>query len=1109
MIIIVFALFIARVGAISTPNSIISYKPLHIYNAQSSAFTYNSQIMISVNSLKYKSYEAPNLQNIEFFYSNGTIIPSWLEGNVTNEANSNSLYTSTNTIYWLRIIPANTFLAANTTNTIYMGFASTSNNLFNTQITGEAPQLSPSYAEYDDGANVFINYWNFEGTSLPSGWGNYEPTITQDNGITMNAPSAPPDWPLGYSTAITNPIVIETDAQELSSGSVTWGILLSTGSSPSVISYYTGVGINTAGNEFQYSSGKTATGIASLNRFYVFSLFSASSTSYFYENYTQIGSEGASYPYITLYDSNDNSFFQWVRTRVYPPNGIMASLIDPIPSITLSNTITSNAIDVVVGSASDNALITATCANGDTCEIENTNGNVLASGTNTTTLAYNTLPLGYSILYANDITSTTISNTVVIKRVPISTSIKYALTNNQPEGFSANTSVMINFNALHNTTIESNTLNNTVLYFSNGTIAYSWLEGNVLNQESSSNQLYSANDVVFWFKTPPSNTFLGPDTGSPTHATIYLGFGSTTNGLIDGNFTGEAPYLSKNYAEYDNGANVFKIYFNGNTPLSDFTVGSGFTISQATGVKLGSDTINAINIVGYCSFPCFSFAYNKGMSTQSATLDAAVINNYAGSNLASIDLQSWYTQAGATNAEGVQSGWSGSAFALAYDTSGMYSNGNDQQGSVSTVPYFYSVYFPGISGTDFSGYISPTLYSGGYNGVQNVNPLSVSNTLFIGDDFGNTQSTPTNSFIEFARVRIPPPNNILPTPSQYTQPNMSQIYPISQSITEGQNTTISDNGIIGGLSPYTYQWYVSNISSPTPTTANALEANILLGVGTSLGEAQSTTANFITTANTLAETYYFKLYGTDSYQTTINTTTATIVVSKPQIPSNGGGIHLYSFLLSDNISSSSTSSSPIFTIGSKTYYQNQLPATYVTVSPEISLIFTCNVSIKNSTYKYANDVYGLGVDYPCNSSISTYTHNINALYYKVSPQITTTISTTTTIPQNITTITSTIQPVTTTIQETTTTPTTTTIPTTTNNQSSTTQSNTTVKNSFEESNQTGLKVSSGTINSALSATIAAISKPSGYGAILIIIILFVVLFLLSKKRRKKNYKNIK
>ena len=47
---------------------------------------------------------------------------------------------------------------------MYVGFAPTTTNLFNTVNDGEAPQLSSTYAGYDDGANVFPYYDDF--TSL-------------------------------------------------------------------------------------------------------------------------------------------------------------------------------------------------------------------------------------------------------------------------------------------------------------------------------------------------------------------------------------------------------------------------------------------------------------------------------------------------------------------------------------------------------------------------------------------------------------------------------------------------------------------------------------------------------------------------------------------------------------------------------------------------------------------------------------------------------------------------------------------------------------------------------------------------------------------------------
>ncbi|EQD36213.1 hypothetical protein B2A_12232, partial [mine drainage metagenome] len=90
--------------------------------------------------------------------------------------------TATSTVYWLKV-PGN-FLPASSSNTLYMGFAASATNLMNTVSTGEAPQLSASYGQYDDGAAVF-DYYNVNPTST-SGW-----TLGGGSGIgqTSSAPS--------------------------------------------------------------------------------------------------------------------------------------------------------------------------------------------------------------------------------------------------------------------------------------------------------------------------------------------------------------------------------------------------------------------------------------------------------------------------------------------------------------------------------------------------------------------------------------------------------------------------------------------------------------------------------------------------------------------------------------------------------------------------------------------------------------------------------------------------------------------------------------------------------------------------------------------------------
>ena len=137
----------------AAPPPIVLYEPIQLYNAQTAATPNPFQYMLTVDSATYSSYEASNLQNIEFFYPNGTVIPSWLESCSTTCGSSGS--SSTSTVYWLKLtspIPAGGYAY------IYMGFAPTSINMFNGANTGEAPQLSPTYAEYDDGKNVFSYY---------------------------------------------------------------------------------------------------------------------------------------------------------------------------------------------------------------------------------------------------------------------------------------------------------------------------------------------------------------------------------------------------------------------------------------------------------------------------------------------------------------------------------------------------------------------------------------------------------------------------------------------------------------------------------------------------------------------------------------------------------------------------------------------------------------------------------------------------------------------------------------------------------------------------------------------------------------------------------------
>ena len=133
------------IDPVFAPTGLSYYVPLNISNSQTSATPNPFQQMINITSADNGwTYINTNQttsfgENVEFFYPNGTIIPSWLEN-----------YTSGHAIWWVKTGS----IAASSTLTIYMGFASKTTNLLNNKTTGEAPQLSSTYAEYDDGVDI-------------------------------------------------------------------------------------------------------------------------------------------------------------------------------------------------------------------------------------------------------------------------------------------------------------------------------------------------------------------------------------------------------------------------------------------------------------------------------------------------------------------------------------------------------------------------------------------------------------------------------------------------------------------------------------------------------------------------------------------------------------------------------------------------------------------------------------------------------------------------------------------------------------------------------------------------------------------------------------------
>ncbi|MGC8580717.1 MAG: hypothetical protein ACP5MB_11795, partial [bacterium] len=147
-------------------------------------------------------------------------------------------------------------------------FNSTTNTLSSSGTTGigEAPQLSSTYAQYDDGASVFNNYWNFAGTTMPSGWST-ESGLTVNNGLTFSN--------VGFhdiytTSSFATPIVIEGYGEATST--YTYQIVnFGASSTPSGANFqFMGIGTTTPSYRYNIGSAGGTSGSPSLNTFYVF-----------------------------------------------------------------------------------------------------------------------------------------------------------------------------------------------------------------------------------------------------------------------------------------------------------------------------------------------------------------------------------------------------------------------------------------------------------------------------------------------------------------------------------------------------------------------------------------------------------------------------------------------------------------------------------------------------------------------------------------------------------------------------------------------------------------------------------------------------------------------
>ena len=301
----------------------LAYVPITLTNNESTATGSGfQQLLLNIDMRAYEPFLNDDLSNVYFSSDSAgsTVINSWLE--------SGNSSTSAATTWWVV-----TSVAANSTTTIYMQVDLTGTSHRNNTTTGEAPQLSPTYAEYDNGANVFPYYQAWGGLSaLPSGWTKTStPTITFGTESTTIAGASATQQGIYQTNPSTFPFVSEMYGELYENDGSTdfaghlFGPSLGTGNY--------GLGIYTTSDYAIYSGGTASLGGGSAStssRIYS-ALLSSATASIGQINYTQFATaSGTSSSYGTeyyeVYGTTAIISLYWSRTRAYPPNGVMPSV---------------------------------------------------------------------------------------------------------------------------------------------------------------------------------------------------------------------------------------------------------------------------------------------------------------------------------------------------------------------------------------------------------------------------------------------------------------------------------------------------------------------------------------------------------------------------------------------------------------------------------------------------------------------------------------------------------------------------------------------------------------------------------------------------------------
>jgi len=404
------------------PSATNSYLSIPITNNQNVATPAPFQQMVQLNLSQYPQLKgvASDLSNVYFS---------------SDEAGQNKLYSwretpasLTSTQIWWVLLPNG--IPANGTVIIYLQVSSSTE--LDGIYTGEAPQLSSTYGQYDNGASVFNFYDNFAGTSLNTNlWvnniANSGGTLIINNGMSYIRGSSGNNHPFIYSTSTPSAGVFETYGNIPAGGGGANYNVSGFGLSSNDMGYLAAVGSEGTSYGIMTNDGGLgivmATGL--LGGIYIWQVWIPSfppSIIYGSQNYgNKIGND-VNLPYdtqpIAFIDQENTGInlgpFYWVRARAYPPNGVMPVL----------NSLTVKVVQYIISSTSNTWIAPQTYTAPQNINV----GQTELTGTTAGSIVYS-MPyqgtsykkfIAYASGYENDTTTAqTISFPVAFTNAPI------------------------------------------------------------------------------------------------------------------------------------------------------------------------------------------------------------------------------------------------------------------------------------------------------------------------------------------------------------------------------------------------------------------------------------------------------------------------------------------------------------------------------------------------------------------------------------------------------------------------------------------------------------------------------------------------------------------